>query len=339
MPAGRRRALITGLSGQDGSFLAELLLDQGYEVLGMVHRDSAANLGASEHLRGAVQLVQGELLEPDTLVSAVTAVRPDELYHLAAPSFVPDSWEHPARTVNAIASATATLLEAVRDRSPDTRVFHATSSAMFGDAPESPQREDTPCRPRDPYAAAKLTAHQLVGQLREHAGIYACSGILYNHESERRPEQFVTRKITRAAAAIKLGLAREVVLGDLDTIRDWSFAGDIVRGAWLTLQQAAPADYVFASGVGHTVREFADAAFEHVGLEASEHIRIDPALVRPSEAKPLIGDATRARERLGWEPEVGFGQLVRRMVDADLRALDTARDDRTSGSSFEQMDV
>ena len=321
MPEPSRRALITGLSGQDGSFLAELLLEQGYEVFGMVRDDPAASLGASEHLRGRVELVRGDLLTPGSLLEAVATLRPDELYHLAAPSFVPDSWERPFLTVLAITAATATLLEAVRDRSPRTRVFSATSSAMFGDAPESPQREDTPFRPTNPYATAKLAAHQLVGQLRDHAGIYACSGILYNHESERRPEQFVTRKITRAAAAIKLGLARDLVLGDLDAVRDWSFAGDMMRGAWAALSQDLPDDYVFASGVGRTVREFAEAAFGHVGLNPDEYIRVDPALVRPAESAPLIGDASRARERLGWEPAVGFEELVARMVDADLRAL------------------
>ncbi len=317
----RRVALVTGIAGQDGSFLAELLLEQGYRVVGTVRDAPADPLCASEHLRGELELVRGDLLEPSGLADLVAELRPDELYHLAAPSFVPDSWEHPALTVRAITAATATLLEAVRDRSPDTRVFSATSSAIFGDAPDSPQREDTPCRPQNPYATAKLAAHQLVGQLRDHAGIYACSGILYNHESERRPEQFVTRKITRAAAAIKLGLAREVVLGALDAVRDWSFAGDVVRGAWTALRQDDPGDYVFASGTGHTVREFAVAAFGHVGLKAEEYIRVDQALVRPAEANPLIGDATRARTRLGWTPAVGFEQLVQRMVDADLRAL------------------
>jgi GDPmannose 4,6-dehydratase len=321
VPEPSRRALITGLSGQDGSFLAELLLAQGYEVFGMVRDDPAASLGASEHLRGRVELVHGDLLEPSGLADLVATLRPDELYHLAAPSFVPDSWEQPSRTVRAITAATATLLEAVRDRSPRTRVFFATSSAMFGDAPESPQREDTPFRPTNPYATTKLAAHQLVGQLRDHTGIYACSGILYNHESERRPEQFVTRKITRAAAAIKLGLAQDLVLGDLDAVRDWSFAGDVMRGAWAALSQDLPDDYVFASGVGRTVREFAETAFGHVGLNADEYIRVDPALVRPAESAPLIGDASRARERLGWEPAVGFEELVARMVDADLRAL------------------
>jgi GDPmannose 4,6-dehydratase len=312
---------VTGIAGQDGSFLAELLLEQGYRVVGTVRHAPEDPLGATEHLRGELELVHAELLEPSGLADLVGELRPDELYHLAAPSFVPDSWERPARTMRAIAAATGTLLEAVRDRSADTRVFYATSSAMYGDAPESPQRENTPCRPQNPYATAKLAAHNLVGQFRAHAGIYACSGILYNHESERRPEQFVTRKITRAAAAIKLGLARELVLGDLDAVRDWSFAGDVMRGAWTAVRQDAPGDYVFASGVGHTVREFAAAAFGHVGLDAEGYVRVDETLVRPAEAKPLIGDATRARERLGWEPAVGFEQLVQRMVDADLRAL------------------
>ncbi len=316
-----RIALVTGITGQDGSFLAELLLVKGYRVVGTVRGAPEDPLDSAEHLRDELELVHGDLLEPNGLADLVATLRPDELYHLAAPSFVPDSWERPFLTVLAITAATATLLEAVRDRSPRTRVFSATSSAMFGDAPESPQREDTPFRPANPYATAKLAAHQLVGQLRDHAGIYACSGILYNHESERRPEQFVTRKITRAAAAIKLGLARDLVLGDLDAVRDWSFAGDVMRGAWAALSRDLPDDYVFASGVGRTVREFAEAAFGHVGLNADEYIRVDPALVRPAESAPLIGDASRARERLGWEPAVGFEELVARMVDADLRAL------------------
>jgi GDPmannose 4,6-dehydratase len=320
-----RVALVTGITGQDGSFLAELLLEKGYRVVGTVQGAPEGGLGLAEHLRGELELVHGDLLEPAGLADLVGELRPNELYHLAAPSFVPDSWERPSRTVRAITLATATLLEAVRDRSPDARVFFATSSAMFGDAPESPQREDTPCRPNNPYATAKLAAHQLVGQLRGHAGIYACSGILYNHESERRPEQFVTRKITRAAAAIKLGLARDVVLGDLEAVRDWSFAGDVMHGAWIALSQGVPDDYVFASGVGRTVREFAEAAFGHVGLNPDAYIRVDPGLVRRAESAPLIGDASRARERLGWEPAVGFEQLVQRMVDADLRALDSAR--------------
>jgi GDPmannose 4,6-dehydratase len=224
-------------------------------------------------------------------------------------------------TIAAIVGSTATLLTAVRDCTEQVRVFVASSGAMFGAAPESPQREDTRCRPETPYASAKLAAHQLVGQLRRRDGIFACSGILYNHESERRPESFVPRKITRAAAAVKLGLAGEVVLGDLDAVRDWSFAGDIVRGAWLMLQQDQADDYILASGIPHSVAELADVAFAHVGLDAGRYIRVDPGLVRPPEPVPRVGDPSRARERLGWSATLSFQQLVHRMVDADLRAL------------------
>jgi GDPmannose 4,6-dehydratase len=313
--------LLTGLTGQDGSFLAELLLEQGYEVTAAVRRQPSDSLGAAEHLRGGVKLVRGELLDPSCLTAAVARTQPDELYHLGAPSFVPESWQRPARTLAAITESTAVLLEAVRDHSPKTRVLVAASGEMFGDAPESPQREDTPCWPRSPYATAKLAAHNLVGQLRERYQLFACSAIFYNHESERRPESFVSRKITRAAAAIKLGLQTEVVLGDLTAVRDWSFAGDIVRGAWLMLQQERPQDFILASGVVHTVSELAEIAFAHVGLEARDHIRVDPSLVRATETVPPVGDPTRARTQLGWEPRLTFEELVRRMVDADLAAL------------------
>jgi GDPmannose 4,6-dehydratase len=316
-----RAALVTGLSGQDGSFLADLLLSKGYTVTGLVRRGADDQLGFSEHLRGRVDLLEGDLLDPDSLTAAVDQARPDELYHLAAPSFTPDSWERPRLTVAAIAGATATLLEAVRISSAQTRVFVAASGAMFGAAPESPQREDTPCRPLTPYATAKLAAHQLVGQLRVHHGLFVCSGILYNHESERRPEQFVSRKITRAVASIKLGLAEEVVLGDVSAVRDWSFAGDVIEAAWLMLQHDEPDDYVIASGVGHTVAELAETAFAHVGLNAEDHVRVDPELVRPPETTPPVGDSRRARQRLGWRPTLSFAQLIQRMVDADLQAL------------------
>lgn len=318
---GRRRALITGLTGQDGSFLAELLLEHGYEVIGLIRGLPGERLGASEHLRGQVDLLRGDLRDLDSLTAAVSNARPHELYHLAAPSFAPDSWRDPAGTVVAVAGATAALLAAVRDAGADTRVCVAVSGAIFGAAPESPQREHTPCRPQTPYAAAKLTAHQLVGQLRAHNGLFACSGILYNHESERRPESFVSRKITRAAAAIKLGLAEELLLGDVNAVRDWSFAGDIMQGAWLMLQQDEPEDYILASGHPHTVAEFADVAFSHVGLSARDHIRVDATLVRAPEETPLVGDATRAKKRLGWQPTMNFEQLVERMVEADLHAL------------------
>lgn len=313
-------ALITGLSGQDGSFLAELLLEKGYRVVGFV-RDGAS-LGCSEHLRGRVDLVEGDLLDDDRLRAAIQDVRPRELYHLAAPSFIPASWERPAETVQAIVGSCAALLETVRDRVPDTRVFVASSGAIFGPrAPESPQREITPCQPAAPYGIAKLAGHLLVGAMRERYGLHLSSGIVFNHESERRPEHFVTRRVTRAAAAISLGLESEITLGSLDAVRDWSFAGDVVRGAWLMLQQDRPGDYVLASGVGHTVAELAQAAFACVGLDAERYVKVDPALVRPAEETPSVGDASLARERLGWRPTLDFQGLVARMVAADLRAL------------------
>ncbi len=315
---------MTGLTGQDGSFLAELLLAEGYAVTGMVRDWPRASLGAAEHLRGRVEAVGGDLLDPGSLYAAVSEVRPRELYHLASPSFVPASWEGPARTLAAIASGTASLLEAVREVDPTIRVFVASSGAMFGAARESPQREDTPCRPDTPYAIAKLAAHELVGALRAHDGLYACSGILYNHESERRPERFVTRRVTRAAAAVELGMASEVALGDLEAVRDWSFAGDVVRGMWLMLQREEPEDFILASGEPHTVAELARAAFACVGRDAERHVRVAPELVRAPEPTPLVGDPSRARECLGWRPSVSFEQLVERMVRADLEALRAA---------------
>lgn len=314
-----KRALITGITGQDGSFLAELLLEKGYAVTGVVRGDS---LGCSEHLRGQVELVRGDLLAPDTLRDAIERVRPAEIYHLAAPSFVPASWERPGQTVAAIVGSCAAILEAVRDIDPGMRVFVSSSGAIFGDAPESPQREDTPPRPTTPYGVAKLAAHQLVGMLRSHHRLHASSGILYNHESERRPEQFVTRRITAGVAAIALGLKDELTLGNVDAIRDWSFAGDIVRGAWTMLQQERPDDYILASGVPHTVAELARTAFACVDLDVADYLRVDPALVRSTpESTPNVGDPAKARAQLGWEPQVRFEELVRRMVQADLRAL------------------
>jgi GDPmannose 4,6-dehydratase len=314
-------ALITGITGQDGSFLAELLLEKEYAVTGVVRDTAAASLGCSEHLRGRVQLLYGDLLEPDTLRAAIERVRPREVYHLAGPSFVPDSWQRPEETMAAITRSCAAILETVRDVGGDTRVFVSGSGAIFGEAPESPQREDTPCRPTNPYAIAKLAAHQLVGVLRARDGVHASSGIVYNHESERRPERFVTRRITRGAAAISLGLRQELTLGALDAVRDWSFAGDIVQGAWLMLQQDRAEDYVLASGVPRTVAEFAAAAFACVGLEAERHVRVDPALVRPAERTASVGDPTKARERLGWRAQLDFEALVERMVQADLESL------------------
>jgi GDPmannose 4,6-dehydratase len=317
-------ALVTGLSGQDGSFLAELLLQKDYRVTGLVREGSERSLGCSEHLREHVELVDGDLREPASLRAAVEQVRPAEIYHLAAPSFVPASWQRPGETIGAIVGSAAAILEAVRDLDTRMRVFVSASGSIFGEAPESPQREDTPCRPTSPYAIAKLAAHQLVGALREHDGLHASSGIAFNHESERRPEQFVTRKVTRGAAAIALGLQDELTLGSLDAVRDWSFAGDVMFAAWLMLQQEQADDYVLASGVPHTVAELAQTAFACVDLDAERHLRVDASLVRPPEGTPSVGDPGKARERLGWEPQVSFEQLIERMVRADLRSLQAA---------------
>ncbi|MGH2865943.1 MAG: GDP-mannose 4,6-dehydratase [Solirubrobacteraceae bacterium] len=332
-----RSALITGITGQDGSFLAELLLDKGYSVTGVIRGAAGAAdgpLGCSEHLRGRVDLLPGELLEPDTLRAALETMIERmhvrelngqhgclEVYHLAAPSFVPASWERPREAMSAIVASTAAILEAVRDADRPVRVFVAASGGMFGEAPEAPQREDTPCRPTTPYAIAKLCAHQLVGAMRVHDGLHVSSGITFNHESERRPKQFVTRKITRAAAAISLGLQQELTLGALDAVRDWAFAGDIVYGAWLMLQQDQADDYVLASGVPHTVAELVASAFAAVELEPERYLRVDRSLVRPPESTPNVGDPGKARERLGWEPRLDFQALVERMVQADLRSL------------------
>jgi GDPmannose 4,6-dehydratase len=320
-------ALVTGISGQDGSFLAELLIERGYHVVGLVHgrgeeAAAAAPLGASEHLREQLELVAGDLLEPESLRATVERLAPREIYHLAAPSYVPASWQRPGETMRAIAGSCAAILETVRDAGAGTRVFVAASGAMFGEAPESPQSELTPCRPTTPYAIAKLSAHQLVGVLRGHGDVHASSGILFNHESERRPAQFVTRRITRGAAAIALGLQEELTLGSLDAVRDWSFAGDIMHGAWLMLQQDRPDDYVLASGTARTVREFAAAAFASVDLDAERYLSVDPVLVRAAETTISVGDPSRARTRLGWRAEVSFEQLVERMVRADLGALE-----------------
>lgn len=318
-------ALITGLTGQDGSFLAELLLEKGYRVFGLVRGDAAERtLGSAEHLRGHVELLAGDVLDPVAFREALGDAEASEIYHLAAPSFVPASWEKPAETLAAIAGSTATLLSTVRELELPARVFVAASSEIFGDAGVCPQNEGTPCRPRSPYAIAKLAAHGLVGRLREHDGLHASSGITYNHESERRPERFVTRRITRAVAAIALGRQEELELGALDTVRDWSFAGDIMRGAWLMLQQEEPGDYVLASGVPHTVAEFAEAAFACLDLDSGRYVRVDPQRVRAPESTPSVGDPSRARERLGWVPELSFEQLVERMVRADLRELEDA---------------
>jgi len=315
-----RRALITGITGQDGSYLAELLLAEGYEVSGLL-REGRTDLGNIEHLRERLTLVPGDLLAPETLHAAIEAIVPDELYHLAGPSQVPDSWRSPGRAIAAIASATADLLESVRELTPETRVFVASSSEIFGDAGESPQSETSPCRPRSPYGVAKLAAHHLAATMRERHGMHVSSGITYNHESPRRPELFVSRKVTRAVAGIALGREHEVVLGNLDAVRDWSHARDVMRGAWLMLGQEQPADYVLASGVGRTVAELVAAAFSAAGVSQDGHVRLDPDFVRPQEPTPRVGNAARARDRLGWEAGTTFQEMIGEMVAADLRSL------------------
>jgi GDPmannose 4,6-dehydratase len=314
------RALVTGITGQDGSYLADLLLAKGYDVHGMVRPGTEFD-APSAHLAGHVTRHEGDLADPDSLAAVLNAARPAELYHLAAPTFVPASWDDMAGTMVAIAGGTAALLQAARALDSAMRVYVASSSAIFGDAGESPQEESSPMRPRDPYAVAKLAAHALVGVMRDRYGMHASSGITYNHESPRRPEQFLPRRVTRAAAAIKLGVTDELVLGDLDAVRDWSHASDVVRAAWLMVQQDQPDDYAIASGVGRTVRDLVAAAFEHVGLRPDEYVRVDPELVRSREDSPLVGNSVKARQVLGWKPEIPFEAMIAEMVEADLALL------------------
>ena len=315
-----RQALVTGVTGQDGSYLAEHLLAEGHEVTGLVRPPLDRELPLVEHLRGDLRLVAADLADPAGLAAAVQQAAPEAIFHLAAPTFVPASWDAPARTLAEIAGATATVLEAAR--ALDARVLAVASPEIFGDAGGvSPQDEDAPRRPRSPYGAAKLAAHELVRVLRDGAGLHACSVITYNHESPRRPARFVTRKITRAAAAIGLGLEQEVALGDLGALRDWTHARDVVRGMALALGHDEPGDYVLAGGRARTVGEFAETAFAAAGLRAADHVRVDPAFVRPPEPTVLVGDARRARAVLGWEPAVPFAAMVAEMVEADLQAL------------------
>jgi GDPmannose 4,6-dehydratase len=314
------RALITGITGQDGSFLAEELLARGYAVTGVTRRAAGAGVGRVEPHCASISWLHGDLTDPAVL-AAIVGSAPDELYHLAAPTFVPDSWERPAATLAAIYGSTAALLSAITASASACRVFVAGSGEMFGDAAISPQDEDTACRPRNPYATAKLAAHQLVGQWRSRSDCFAVSGILFNHESERRPPQFVSRKITLAVAEIALGRRERLELGDLSAVRDWSYAPDIMHGAWLSLQHERPDDYVFASGVGHSVAELVTAAFAHAGLDPERYVSVDPGLVRAAETVPPVGDPGRARAQLGWEPTLGYATMIGRMVDADIAAL------------------
>lgn len=314
-------ALITGITGQDGSYLAELLLDAGYEVWGMVRRASTESYERIEHLRDRLKFVQGDLLDQPSLTAALLQVEPDEVYNLAAQSFVPTSWSQPVLTAEFTAVGVTRLLEAIRQVNPRIRFYQASSSEMYGKVRETPQTELTPFHPRSPYGVAKAYGHYITVNYRESYGMHASSGILFNHESPRRGLEFVTRKVTDGVARIKLGLTGELRLGNLDAQRDWGFAGDYVRAMWMMLQQDEPDDYVVATGETHTVKKLVDVAFAHADLDAERHVVLDPAFVRPAEVDLLVGDPAKARDRLGWEPRVGFEELVRMMVDADIARL------------------
>ncbi len=315
-----KRALITGVTGQDGSYLAELLLEEGYEVFGLVRRSSSARLERIAHVQDRLRLVQGDLLDQSSLQRALADARPEEVYNLAAQSFVPRSFDEPVLTAEITALGVTRLLEAVRHVCPEARFYQASTSEMFGDASESPQRETTPFHPRSPYGVAKVYAHWITVNAREAHGIHASSGILFNHESPRRGVEFVTRKITRAAARIALGKEQELKLGNLDARRDWGFAGDYVRAMWRMLQEENADDFVIATGETHTVRDVCRAAFATFGLDWERHVRVDHAYLRPADVQALVGDATKARRVLDWRPTVRFEELIRRMAEADRDA-------------------
>ena len=319
-----KRALITGITGQDGSYLAELLLEKGYEVVGMMRRSSAPNLWRVEHLLDRIVLKPADLLDQLSLLRLVDEVRPHELYNLAAMSFVPASWDQPMLTGEFNALGVTRLLDAVRRVDPSIRFYQASSSEMFGKVRQVPQNELTPFYPRSPYGVSKVFAHYITVNYRESYNLFAVSGMLFNHESPRRGLEFVTRKVSDGVARIKLGRADTLSVGNLDAQRDWGFAGDYVRMMWLMLQQEHADDYVIATGVSHSVRELVEIAFAHAGLDWKKHVRIDPALMRPAEVDHLLGDPSKARAELGWMPSVGFKQLIEMMVDADLELLSSS---------------
>jgi GDPmannose 4,6-dehydratase len=321
-----KKALITGITGQDGSHLADWLLEQGYEVHGIVRRSSTENFERIAHLSGRVRLHQADLLDQLSLIEVLREVRPEEVYNLAAMSFVPTSWKQPVLTSEFTGIGVTRMLEAVRLLDPrGIRFYQASSSEMFGKVRQMPQHEETPFHPRSPYGVAKLYGHWITINYRESYGMFCCSGILFNHEGPRRGREFVTRKVTEAAARIKLGLLKELRLGNLEAKRDWGFAGDYVKAMWLMLQQDQPDDFVIATGETHSVRELVETAFGHLGLDWEQYVVQDPALVRPAEVDVLVGDAGKARRVLGWQPEVKFHELVRLMVEADLAGLQKRR--------------
>jgi GDPmannose 4,6-dehydratase len=328
-----KRALITGVTGQDGSYLAELLLEKGYEVYGVIRRLSASNSWRIDHLTDRITLVQADLLDQLSLIKAVEQADPHEFYNLAAMSFVPASWDQPMLTGEFNSQGVTRALEAVRRVNPKIRFYQASSSEMYGRVREVPQTEKTPFYPRSPYGVSKVFGHYITVNYRESYDLFACSGILFNHESPRRGLEFVTRKVTDGVARIKLGLANHLALGNLDACRDWGFAGDYVRAMWLMLQQDTPDDYVVSMGVAHSVKDLVREAFSHVGLNWHEFVRTDPRFLRPAEVDHLIGDSSAARSRLGWQPSVDFSALVKMMVDADLERWRNAPQPATSASS------
>src|SRR3989440_1402491 len=320
-----KRAIITGITGQDGSYLAELLLEQGYEVVGTVRRSSAPNLWRIDHLLSRITLKPADLLDQLSLLRVIDEIRPDEIYNLAAMSFVPAVWEQPMLTGEFNAQGVTRLLDAVRQVDTSIRIYQASSSEMFGKVREVPQTETTPFYPRSPYGVSKVFAHYITVNYRESYNLFAVSGMLFNHESPRRGLEFVTRKVSHGVARIKAGLDQTLALGDLEPRRDWGYAPDYVRAMWQMLQQDEPGDYVVASGETHSVRDLCEAAFAHAGLDWRQHVVVDDRFLRPAEVDLLVGDATRAKSVLGWVPKVDFGGLVAMMVDADLEAIEPRR--------------
>jgi GDPmannose 4,6-dehydratase len=320
-----KRAIITGITGQDGSYLAELLVEKGYEVYGLVRRSSAPNFWRIEHLLDRITLKPADLLDQLSIIRAIEQVQPTEFYNLAAMSFVPASWDQPMLTGEYNAQGVTRILDAIRQVGPKIRFYQASSSEMFGKVLEVPQRETTPFYPRSPYGVSKVFAHYITVNYRESYNLFAVSGMLFNHESPRRGLEFVTRKVTDGVARIKLGMADSLAMGNLDAQRDWGFAGDYVRAMWLMLQQSTANDYVIATGVSHSVRQLIEIAFGRVGLTWQKYVRIDPLLLRPAEVEHLLGDSTRAQTELNWTPQVNFKQLIEMMVDADIERLSASR--------------
>ncbi len=321
MSSERRRALVTGITGQDGSYLAELLLEKDYEVFGLIRRSSTVNFERIEHIQDDIHLLSGDLLDQNSLMVAMQHAQPHEIYNLGAQSFVPASWEQPLLTGEITALGVARILEAIRSTDPSTRFYQASTSELFGKVQESPQSERTPFYPRSPYGVSKLYAHWITINYRESYDLFACAGILFNHESPRRGLEFVTRKITHGVARIKHGLTNKLALGNLDARRDWGYAGDFVRAMWMMLQEAEPADYVIATGEDRTIREFCQVAFDAAGLNWEDHVVIDERFLRPAEVEILKGDPSKAVDRMGWKPEVSFEQMVQMMVEHDLEVV------------------